>query len=60
MENQTVTIETVLDLAKQLGAIGKDANQNQLAEAIANASLVQIAAVSNHGERHHQAAASEQ
>jgi hypothetical protein len=32
MENQTVTIETVLNLAQQLGAIGKDANQTQLAE----------------------------
>ena len=51
MENQTVTIEDVRTLSDSLAALPKDANQNQLAEAIANASLVQIAAVSNHGER---------
>ena len=52
MENQTqtVTIETVLNLAQQLGAIGKDANQTQLAEAIAGHSLIEIAAVNTHGE----------
>jgi len=51
MENQTVTIEAVRTLSDSLAALPKDANQNQLAEAIANASLMQIAAVSNHGER---------
>ena len=50
MENQTVTIETVLNLAKQLGAIGKDANQTQLQEVIAGHSLIEIAAVNTHGE----------
>ena len=50
MENQAVTIETVLNLAQQLGAIGKDANQTQLAEAIAGHSLIEIAAVNTHGE----------
>jgi hypothetical protein len=50
MENQTVTIETVLDLAKQLGAIGKDANQTQLQEVIAGHSLIEIAAVNTHGQ----------
>jgi hypothetical protein len=37
MENQTqtVTIEEVKSLAEQLGALGKNANQTQLAEAIA-------------------------
>lgn len=51
MENQTVTIENVITLADNLTALPKDANQNQLAEAIAGATLVQIAAVSNHGDR---------
>jgi len=50
MENQTVTIETVLNLAQQLGAIGKDANQTQLQEVIAGHSLIEIAAVNTHGE----------
>jgi len=50
MENQTVTIERVLDLAKQLGAIGKDANQIQIQEVIAGHSLIEIAAVNTHGE----------
>jgi hypothetical protein len=50
MENQAVTIETVLNLAQQLGAIGKDANQTQLAEAIAGHSLIEIAAVNTHGQ----------
>ena len=50
MENQTVTIETVLNLAAQLGAIGKDANQTQLQEVIAGHSLIEIAAVNTHGE----------
>ena len=48
MENQTVTIENVITLADNLAALPKDANQNQLAEAIADATLIQIAAVSNH------------
>ena len=51
IENQTVTIENVITLASNLAALPKDANQNQLAEAIAEATLVQIAAVSNHGDR---------
>ena len=55
MENQsdTLTIEEVVTLASNLAALPKDATQNQLAEAIANANatLVQIAAVSNHGEK---------
>jgi uncharacterized protein with von Willebrand factor type A (vWA) domain len=34
-QTQTVTIEEVKSLAEQLGALGKDANQTQLAEAIA-------------------------
>ena len=51
MENQTITIEEVRTLSDNLAALPKDANQNQLAEAIANASLMQIAAVSNHGDR---------
>jgi hypothetical protein len=50
MENQTVTIEKVLNLAAQLGAIGKDANQTQLQEVIAGHSLIEIAAVNTHGE----------
>lgn len=51
MENQTVTIENVRTLSDSLAALPKDASQNQLAEAIADATLVQIAAVSNHGEQ---------
>ena len=52
MENQTVvTIEDVRTLSDNLAALPKDANQNQLAEAIADATLIQIAAVSNHGDR---------
>ena len=51
MENQTVTIEQVIALSDNLAALPKDANQNQLAEAIADATLIQIAAVSNHGDR---------
>ena len=58
MENQTVTIdqtlttiENVIALSASLAALGKDADQNQLADAIADATLKQIAAVSNHGER---------
>jgi len=51
IENQTVTIENVRTLSDNLAALPKDANQNQLAEAIAEATLVQIAAVSNHGDR---------
>ena len=51
MENQTVTIEQVVALADNLAALPKDANQGQLAEAIADATLIQIAAVSNHGDR---------
>jgi hypothetical protein len=50
MENQTVTIEEVKSLAEQLGALGKNANQTQLAEAIAGSTLIQIAAVNTHGE----------
>jgi hypothetical protein len=51
MENQTVTIEDRFkSLAEQLGAIGKNANQTQLAEAIAGSTLIQIAAVNTHGE----------
>ena len=53
MENQTITIEDVITLSDSLAALPNDANQGQLAEAIANAnaSLIQIAAVSNHGEK---------
>ncbi len=51
MENQTITIEEVVALSDNLAALPKDANQNQLAEAIADATLVQIAAVSNRGDR---------
>jgi len=51
MENQTLTIEAVRTLSDNLAALPKDANQNQLAEAIADATLIQIAAVSNHGDR---------
>ena len=51
IENQTITIENVITLADNLAALPKDANQNQLAEAIADATLIQIAAVSNHGDR---------
>lgn len=53
MENQTITIEDVIALSDSLAALPKDANQRQLTEAIANAnaSLIQIAAVSNHGEK---------
>ena len=51
MENQTITIEEVITLADNLAALPKDASQNQLAEAIADATLIQIAAVSNRGER---------
>jgi hypothetical protein len=50
MENQTVTIEQVKSLAEQLGALGKDANQTQLAEVIAGSTLIQIAAVNTHGQ----------
>ena len=50
MENQTVTIERVLNLAEQLGAVGIDANQTQLQEVIAGHSLIEIAAVNTHGE----------
>jgi hypothetical protein len=50
MENQMVTIEEVKSLAEQLGALGKNANQTQLAEAIAGSTLIQIAAVNTHGE----------
>ena len=50
MENQKVTIEQVKSLAEQLGALGKNANQTQLAEAIAGSTLIQIAAVNTHGE----------
>jgi hypothetical protein len=39
-----VTIEEVKSLAEQLGALGKNANQTQLAEAIAGSTLIQIAA----------------
>jgi|TARA_R110001606_G_scaffold369814_1_gene526039 hypothetical protein len=51
MENQTITIENVVALSESLGALEANANQTQLAEAIADATLVQIAAVSNHGDR---------
>ena len=51
MENQTVSIEEVRTLSDSLAALPKNANQNQLAEAIADATLIQIAAVSNHGDR---------
>ena len=51
IENQTLTIEDVITLADNLAALPKDANQNQLAEAIVDATLKQIAAVSNHGDR---------
>jgi len=50
MENQTVTIERVLNLAEQLGSIGKDANQTQIQEVISGHSLIEIAAVNTHGE----------
>ena len=49
-QNQAVTIEEVKSLAEQLGALGKDPNQTQLAEAIAGSTLIQIAAVNTHGE----------
>jgi hypothetical protein len=49
-QNQTVTIEEVKSLAEQLGELGKNANQTQLAEAIAGSTLIQIAAVNTHGE----------
>ena len=51
IENQTITIEEVITLSDNLGALQANANQTQLAEAIADATLVQIAAVSNHGDR---------
>ena len=51
IENQTVTIEDVITLSGNLANLPKDANQNQLAEAIGDATLLQIAAVSNHGDR---------
>ena len=51
IENQTITIENVVALSESLGALEANANQTQLAEAIADATLVQIAAVSNHGDR---------
>ena len=51
IENQTITIQEVITLSDNLAALPKDADQNQLAEAIADATLVQIAAVSNHGDR---------
>jgi len=51
IENQTITIEEVITLSDNLGALEANANQTQLAEAIADATLIQIAAVSNHGER---------
>ena len=55
MENQTLTtdlnLENVVTLSNRLAELDKTADQTQLAEAIADATLVQIAAVSNHGER---------
>ena len=55
MENVTLTSDLNLDnvviLADRLAKLDKRADQTQLAEAIGNATLVQIAAVSNHGER---------
>lgn len=55
MENFTLTsdlnLENVVALSDRLAKLDKSADQQQLAEAIGNATLVQIAAVSNHGER---------
>ena len=53
MENQTVTIEQVESLAKQLGelrALGREPNQIELSGVIAGSTLIQIAAVNTHGE----------
>ena len=55
MENQTLTtdlnLENIVALSNRLADLDKTADQTQLAEAIEGATLVQIAAVSNHGER---------
>ena len=55
MENFTLTsdlnLDNVVALSDRLAKLDKSADQTQLAEAIGNATLVQIAAVSNHGER---------
>ncbi len=55
MENFTLTsdlnLDNVVALSDRLAKLDKSADQKQLAEAIGNATLVQIAAVSNHGER---------
>jgi len=55
MENFTLTSDlspdNVVALSERLAKLDKSADQKQLAEAIGNATLVQIAAVSNHGER---------
>jgi len=55
MENFTLTSDVTLDnvvaLSDRLAKLDKSADQQQLTEAIGNATLVQIAAVSNHGER---------
>lgn len=55
MENFTLTSDNteanVLILADRLSKVEKGADQNQWSEAIADATLVQLASVSNHGER---------
>lgn len=55
IENQTLTtdlnLENVVALSDRLAKLDKTADQTQLSEAIEGATLVQIAAVSNHGER---------
>ena len=55
MENFTLTSDNteanVLALSARLAKLDKKADQKQLAEAIGNATLVQLASVSNHGEK---------
>ena len=55
MENLTLTSDNteanVLILADRLSKVEKGANQNQWSEAIADATLVQLASVSIHGEK---------
>ena len=55
MENFTLTsdlnLDNVVALSDRLAKLDKSADQKQLAEAIGNATLAQIAAVRNHGEK---------
>ena len=55
MENFTLTSDNteanVLALASRLSGLGDTSTQAQFTEAMGNATLVQIAAVSNHGEK---------